>query len=168
MGRKEKQLKNLELSLLMTGLASVLVLLFWCYVNFMTGPLANANKEMIDPLYGLDVIIFMAALSCAYSFINFNNLRQLKLDDPDHMLRSTFLVKTERYISGAQGVMVVTIIMFLYWLLYSLVTKVTYFQDIHDEFQDFTHLNIIWLALMLVAALFSAISGYRAFQLKNT
>ena len=168
MGRKEKQLKNLQLALLMTGIATGLVLLFWCYVNFLTGPLANAEKEMINPLYGLSVIVFMAALSCAYSFINFNNLRKLKLKDPDHMLRSAFLVQTERFISGAQGVMVVTVIMFLYWLIYSRVTNITYYQDASDQFQSFTQLNTIWLALMLIATIFSVMAGYKAFQVKNT
>jgi uncharacterized protein YacL len=166
MNYKEEQLKKFKLSLVMTGIAGILVLLYIGYLMFVAEQLADADKGLCDNLYGIDVIIFSAAIGCAYSFINFNNLRQEdKKLNRDYFVE--FKAQTERFVTGAQGIFVCNLFTFVYWLAYTTYLHITYYVDRSGEYHNVVFQNRIGLALMLIALIFSYICMRYGTNMRN-
>ena len=166
MNYKEDQLKKFKLSLVMTGVAGILVIFYIGYLMLVAEQLADANKGLCDNLYGVDVIVFSAAIGCAYAFINWNNLRQNE-SKLNRKYFPEFKAQTERYVTGAQGIFICNAFTFVYWLIYNLQLHITYYVDKHGEYHNVVFQNRIGLALMLIAAIFAYICMRYGSNMKN-
>lgn len=156
--KKQRQMTLLKLTMILTALAGASVLLFWCYVNYMVGPMVTAEGELLDSLTGLDVIVIASALGFAYCIINFSRLRELDKSGLLQKSLSQFETKTSQFLYGAEGVLIANAFTFIFWYTYTNITHLTQYLAADDSFQDFTGLNRIWLGLMLAAAIISAVN----------
>ncbi|MDY5423691.1 hypothetical protein [Hornefia butyriciproducens] len=165
MEQRKELLRKYEIGLAATGISGALVIAFFFFVNFFTGPMVSAEGVEKNSLYGLDVIIFSAAIGCAYAFICLLNMRAL---DPKTVKEGgvNFRIQSERYISGSQGVMICNIFTFVYWGLYTITQHIRFYVDENNKIHDFTFYNRIWLALMLIAVIFSVIAMLQGIRLK--
>ena len=150
--KKQKQIFFVKFTLLLTAAAAGCVMLFWLYVNYMLGPMATAQNEILDSITGLDVIIISAALGFAYCIINFSRLRELDKSKLLEKSPSEFDTKTSQFFYASQGILAANVFTLLFWLAYTSVCELTQYQAADGSFQDFTFLNRIWLILMAVAA----------------
>ena len=69
MNYKEDQLKKFKLSLVMTGVAGILVIFYIGYLMLVAEQLADANKGLCDNLYGVDVIVLSGFLLLVPGFL---------------------------------------------------------------------------------------------------
>lgn len=165
---KQKQVKNLELMLLITGITGALTIAGFVFINFHSTILASADGTQRDSLYGLNIIVFSSAIATAYSFINFKNL--LKVDREGLSTKFTkndFIAKVEIFNSSSQGILLVNIFTLVYWSLYCSSLKIKYYVADNDKLVDFTTFNYIWLGVMLLAVIFSVVAVRAAKTVKR-
>jgi len=165
---KANQLKKLETMLLLTGIAGALVIAGFAFINFQTTTLVSADGTRRDSMFGMDIIVFASAVSTVYAFINYKNL--LALDRDGLTIRSTwsdFHAKTEKFLAGTQGVMLVNIFTFGYWAIYSSTLSIRYYINYDNKQMDFTLYNYIWLALMFIELVFSIAATRQAGKVRR-
>jgi steroid 5-alpha reductase family enzyme len=165
---KAKQLKTLETLLLLTGIAGALVIAGFAFVSFHTTTLVSADGTRRDSMFGMDVIVFAAAVSTVYAFINYKNL--LALDKDGLTKKSTwndFHAKTEKFLAGTQGVMLVSVFTFGFWALYSFLLSIRYYISFDNKQVDFTLYNYVWLALMFIELVLSIAASRQAGRVRR-
>lgn len=153
---KGKQVKTLETLLFLTGIAGALVIAVYVFINFQTTTLASADGTKRDSMYGLNIIVFSAAISTVYAFINYKNL--LAVDREGLTTKYTlkdFKSKIEKFVASTQGILLVNIFTLGYWGIYSFRLSIKYYVTADNKLADFRLYNYLWLALMFLELIIS-------------
>lgn len=163
--KKEMQLNFLKGTLIACMITGALVIAYWCYVDFFLGSMAKKDGTVLNSMNGLSVIIVSSALGFAASMIKFNHLREVISDDTLHQSLQQFMTRTSQFIYTSQGILITNAFSFIFWAWYTSANNVTQYQDKAGQLHDFTSQNMIWLGLMVLAVVASALNLFAAVQL---
>ena len=153
---KQKQIKALEILLLLTGIAGVLIIGGYAYLSFHSSILASADGTHRDSMYGTTVVLFASVIAAAYSLINFKNLLHLDKDGlATKHTRNDFIAKTSVFNTSSQGIMVANIFTLVYWLIYSSALNIKYYVADGNKLVDLTAFTYAWEGAMILTVVLS-------------
>ena len=153
---KQKQIKTLEILLILTGIAGILIIGGYAYLSFHSSILASADGTHRDSMYGTTIVLFASVIAAAYSLINFKNLLQLDKDGlATKYTRNVLIAKASVFNTSSQGIMVANIFTLVYWLIYTSVLDIRYYVADGNNLVDLTTFNYAWEGAMILTVVLS-------------